>query len=169
MKKLTRLKIFVIVLGLLLIWTYAVAPAVGAANPLKDIGKNAANTVTKFLKSGEITKAHEAIEKAFQKFKEHPVKYGIKAVDTAGTVGAAGVGMSMIIEVVNNGVTTTYEPVFIRNDDHQRLDIYVEGERVGAIAYENLANLEEDEVNTQIKIAANNAITEYQARHESGT
>jgi len=168
--KLTRLQIIAIVVGIVLIGAHVAAPIVGASSAAPSIRKvvdNVGKVITKVLKHGEITAAHKNIEKAIQEFKEQPLKYGISAV----VVGLdATAGISFVVDIVDKyGVSTAYDVNHKPNDDYQRLDIYVDGEISGAIAYENLANLEKDEVNTIIKVCVDAAIDEYQVRHKSGT
>lgn len=163
--KLTRLQICVIIMGIAIIGIHA-APIV-EANPI--IGpiikegakhlKDFAKVVTKFFKSGEINAAHKSIEKALQKVKEDPLMYGLAAVEAA---NLAKDGAVTIIEIVDS---TAYDVEFKINDDDQCFDIYVNYERVGAIAYSKLADITEEEVVTKFKDAADNGITEYTKRH----
>ncbi|HJJ98706.1 MAG TPA: hypothetical protein O0X23_00615 [Methanocorpusculum sp.] len=154
MKKLTRLQKLAIVMGILLIGTYVVAPIVGAKSPGQELGKIIGNVIA----HGEITKAHKVMEKAFQKFKEHPLAYGLAAIE----VGKDGI--STVIEYVDQkGFSTAHDVKYKLNDDDQCIDIYVDDKRTGAKAYKNLIDRNEDEVIKTLRNAAMDAIAIYYA------
>jgi len=163
--KLTRLQICVVIMGIALIGIHA-APIVEAnpiAGPIIKEGikhlKDFAKALTKVLKSGEINAAHKSVEKAIQKIKEDPLLYGLAAAEAA---NLAKDGVVTLIEIVDS---TAYDVAIKLNDDDQRFDIYVNNDRVSAVSYAKLVDLNEEDIVTKLKDAADNAITEYQARH----